>query len=56
MSQLRILVADDNQFMRTAYKRILDTQDGFEVVGTADGTYNLDIQYLKLDETIVTFW
>ena len=35
MSQLRILVADDNQFMRTAYKRILDTQDEFEVVGMA---------------------
>ena len=38
MSQLRILVADDNQFMRTAYKRILDTQDDFEVVAmAADG-------------------
>ena len=35
MSQLRILVADDNQFMRTAYKRILDTQDEFEVVAMA---------------------
>ena len=35
MSQLRILVADDNQFMRTAYKRILDTQDEFDVVGMA---------------------
>ena len=35
MSELRILVADDNQFMRTAYKRILDTQDDFEVVGVA---------------------
>ncbi len=32
MSQLRILVADDNQFMRTAYKRILETQVDFEVV------------------------
>ncbi len=38
MSHLRILVADDNQFMRTAYKRILDTQDEFEVVAmAADG-------------------
>ena len=35
MSQLRILVADDNQFMRTAYKRILETQDEFEVVAMA---------------------
>jgi len=43
MSQLRILVADDNQFMRTAYKRILDTQDEFEVVGMAsDGQEALD--------------
>ena len=44
MSQLRILVADDNQFMRTAYKRILDTQDGFEVVGMAsDGEEALEM-------------
>ena len=35
MTELRIVVADDNQFMRTAYKRILDTQDDFEVVGVA---------------------
>ena len=38
MGKLRILVADDSQFMRTAYKRILETQDNFEVVGmAADG-------------------
>ena len=44
MSQLRILVADDNQFMRTAYKRILETQDDFEVVGMAsDGQEALDM-------------
>ena len=36
MNQLRILVADDNQFMRTAYKRILETQDDFEVVCMAE--------------------
>ncbi len=43
MRQLRILVADDNQFMRTAYKRILDTQDEFEVVGMAsDGQEALE--------------
>ncbi len=43
MRQLRILVADDNQFMRTAYKRILDTQDDFEVVGMAsDGEEALE--------------
>ena len=35
MSQLRILVADDNQSMRMAYKKILETQDEFEVVGMA---------------------
>ena len=35
MSQLRILVADDNQFMRTAVKRILETQAGFDVVCVA---------------------
>ena len=44
MTELRILVADDNQFMRTAYKRILDTQEDFEVVGMAsDGDEALDL-------------
>ena len=44
MSQLRILVADDNQFMRTAYKRILETQVDFEVVCMAsDGEEALDM-------------
>ena len=44
MNQLRILVADDNQFMRTAYKRILETQDEFEVVCMAeDGEEALDM-------------
>lgn len=43
MSQLRILVADDNQFMRTAYKRILETQDNFDVVAMAsDGAEALE--------------
>ena len=36
MDTLRILVADDSQFMRMAYKRILETQDNFEVVAVAE--------------------
>ncbi len=44
MSQLRILVADDNQFMRTAVKWILETQAGFEVVCMAkDGQEAVDM-------------
>ena len=35
MDKLRVLVADDSQFMRVAYKRILETQEQFEVVGMA---------------------
>lgn len=35
MDRLRILVADDSQFMRAAYTRILETQDNFEVVAVA---------------------
>ena len=43
MANLRILVADDSQFMRTAYKRILETQDNFEVVAVAsDGEEALE--------------
>ena len=38
MAKLRVLVADDSQFMRVAYKRILETQEQLEVVGmAADG-------------------
>lgn len=36
--RLRVCVADDSEFMRVAYKRILETQDHIEVVGmAADG-------------------
>lgn len=35
METLRILVADDSQFMRTAYERILESQENFEVAGMA---------------------
>ena len=43
MDKLRILIADDSQFMRTAYQRILATQDKFEIVGMAeDGQEALD--------------
>ncbi len=43
MSNLRILVADDNQLMRAAYKEILETRDDFEVVGMAfDGEEALE--------------
>ena len=38
MGRLRILVADDSQFMRIAYKKILETQSNFEVIEmAADG-------------------
>ena len=36
MAKLRVLVADDSQFMRVAHKRILETQEQLEVVGMAD--------------------
>ena len=43
MGLLRILIADDSQFMRTAFKRIFDTEDGFEVVALAsDGAEALE--------------
>ena len=35
MEKLRVLVADDSQFMREAYKRILETQEHLDVVGVA---------------------
>ena len=38
MDKLRVIVADDAQFMRVAYKRILESHDHIEVVGmAADG-------------------
>ena len=43
MSQIRVLVADDSQAMRTAYENILKTKEGIEVVGVAsDGQEALD--------------
>jgi DNA-binding NarL/FixJ family response regulator len=35
MDQLKILIADDSEFMRIAYKRILESQSGFRVVAMA---------------------
>ena len=35
MDKLRILVADDSEFMRVAYQRILETQEHLEIVGMA---------------------
>ena len=38
MDKLRVIVADDSEFMRVAYKRILETQEHLEIVGmAADG-------------------
>ena len=38
MDKVRVLVADDSEFMRVAYKRILETQEHLEIVGmAADG-------------------
>lgn len=34
--EIRILVADDSPFIRTAYRRILKTQDSFDVVAVAE--------------------
>ncbi len=70
MSQVRILIADDNPYMRTAYKRILDTQEDFQVVGmAADGKEALekaialvpdvailDIRMPKMDGIEVSHW
>ena len=32
---MRVLIADDSEFMRVAYKRILETQERYEVVALA---------------------
>ena len=38
MSAIRVSIADDSESMRMVYKRVLETQDAFEVVGmAADG-------------------
>lgn len=38
MKKLRILIADDSHFMRIAYKKILETQEAFDVIAlAADG-------------------
>lgn len=53
MSQLRVLVADDNQTMRAAYKEILETNAEISVVGLAtDGQEALD-QAVELKPDVV---
>jgi len=43
VKRLRILIADDSHFMRIALKKILETQDDFEVIAlAADGEQALD--------------
>lgn len=43
MNPIRILIADDSQYMRMVYKRVLETQDQFEIVGmAADGAEALE--------------
>ncbi len=37
MSTVRVLIADDNAYMRTAYQRILDTQEDIQLVGMSAG-------------------
>ena len=32
----RIILADDSQYIRTAYRRVLETQSHFDVVGVAE--------------------
>jgi len=35
MEQLYVLIADDSEFMRVAYKRILESQPGLRVIAMA---------------------
>ena len=55
MDNLRVMVADDAQFMRVAYKRILDTQEHLEIVGmAADGDEAVRLaELLKPDVAIL---
>ena len=55
MDKLRVMVADDAQFMRVAYKRILDTQEHLEIVGmAADGDEAVRLaELLKPDVAIL---
>ena len=48
MDKLRLIVADDSEFMRVAYKRILETQEHLVIVGMAsDG----EEAVMKVQET-----
>ena len=57
MERLRILLADDSQFVRMHYRRILETQPHFEVVGVAaDGEEALEKAIeLALDVAIFSY-
>ena len=55
MNKLRVLVADDSEFMRVAYQKILETQEHLEVAGVAgDGEEALYFaELLKPDVAIL---
>ena len=53
MKRLRILIADDSHFMRIAFKKILETQENFEVIALAsDGEQALE-QAIQLAPDVV---
>ncbi len=53
MSSIRVLVADDSQYMNVACRRILETQDHIKVVGTAADGEDAVNQALELSPDVV---
>ena len=54
MTELRILVADDSQSMRSAYERILDSRDNFDIVGMAsDGQEALEMAIELVPDVVI---
>jgi len=53
-SEVRVLVVDDSAFMRTALSRIVNSESGFEVVGTACSGSDALTKIASLDPDVVT--
>jgi two-component system, chemotaxis family, protein-glutamate methylesterase/glutaminase len=52
--EVRVLVVDDSAFMRTALSRIITSECGFEVVGTACSGSDALAKIASLDPEVVT--
>src|ERR1022692_4979173 len=53
MKRITVLLADDNKFVRTQFRKILEREDDLEVVGEAKNGYEAVVMVRKLCPAII---